>query len=320
VSKTILSAAVAALVLTVAASEGQQPDGPPTKRNAEKEGVQGRVAWLDRQGKLLGAGGEAGFYRTLAVSPDGKRVAAERNDPRTNNKDIWLIRIADGTSTRFTSDAGWDAFPTWSPDGSRIVFTSNRSGQFDLYEKGSDSQAGEQLLFKSAVGKGPTSWSPDGRFLMFYTLGAPTHLQVLRVPRGGTPGENGEPAPFVDVKFSSITGKFSPDGRSVVYTSNESGRNEIAVRRIDPTTGLPAATAPILVTSGGGRTPLWRGDGKEIFYMSPDGMATAVSVDTSGGIAIGSAKPLFKVPAGLLFWDVSPDGTRFFLPVPEPSN
>lgn len=255
------------------------------------------------------------MYRTLAISPDGKRVAVERTDPPTQNKDIWLLDSASGATTRFTSDPGWDAFPTWSPDGRLIVFTSNRGGGvYDLYRKASSGAGNEELLYQSNEGKGPNSWSPDGRFLIYYSLGQPTHLRLLAVDG---PADR-KPAPLVDPQFSSVTGRFSPDGRWIAYTSNESGKNEISVRPFDGATG--SAGKPVIVTSGGGRTPLWRGDGKELFYITADGAATALEVTAGATFQAGVPKPLFKVPAGLLFWDVSPnssgDGTRFLMPVP----
>jgi hypothetical protein len=118
----------------------------------------------------------------------------------------------------------------------------------------------------------------------------------------------------VDPQFTSITGRFSADGRWIAYTSNESGTNEVSVRPFDAGTG--SAGKPVMVTSGGGRTPLWRGDGKEIYYIAQDGTAMAVEVTTSAGFQAGTPKPMFKVPSGVLFWDVSPDGTRFLMPVP----
>ena len=213
--------------------------------------------------------------------------------------------------TRFTSDPGWDAFPTWSPDGRRIIFTSNRNGVYDLYEKLTDGASDERLFYHSDEGKGPTSWSLDGKFLMYYSLGQPTHVRLLTI---AGPADR-QSAPVVDPKFTSITARFSPDGRWILYTSNESGKNEVSVRPFNAATY--AIGEPVLLTRNGGRTPLWGRDGKEIFYLTADGMATAMEVSAGGSFQAGTSKSLFQAPAGVLFWDVSPDGKRFLMPVPN---
>jgi eukaryotic-like serine/threonine-protein kinase len=282
---------------------GQAGKAPP------KGAVEGKLTWFDRQGKVVGTLGDSGMYRTLTISPDGKRVAVERNDPETQNRDIWLVDAVSGATTRFTSDPGWDAFPTWSADGSRIIFTSNRTGVYNLYVKASGGAATEQLLYESMEGKGPTSWSPDGKYLIYYSLGQPTHLRLL--PVLGPPDRR--TAPLVDPRFTSITGRFSPDGRWLAYASNESGANEISVRPFDAATGV--AGNPVVVTHGGGRTPLWRGDGKELFYFDAEGNVTALDVNAGAAFRVGAPKPLFPAPPGVLFWDVAPDGMRFLMPV-----
>jgi Tol biopolymer transport system component len=280
------------------------------ERAAPQGGVQGRLTWFDRQGKVAGTIGDPGLYRTFTISPDGKRVAFERADPETQNRDIWVADIDSGETRRFTSDPAWEAFPTWSADGSRIIFTSNRSGVYDLYQKAANRAGQEELLYQSSEGKGPTSWSPDGKFLIYYSLGQPTHLRLLAV---AGPADR-KATPLVDAQFNSITGRFSPDGRWIAYSSNESGKNEISVRPFDAATGV--AGNPVIVTSGGGRVPLWRGDGKEIFYLTPDGTVTAMEVKAGATFQGGVPKPLFKAPAGVRFWDVAPDGTRFLMPAP----
>ncbi len=282
---------------------------PPAGREGPARGaVEGRLTWFDRQGNRVGTAGEAGVYRTLSVSPDGKRVAAERTEPGTQNRDIWIFYAAGGTGTRLTTDPAWEAFPIWSPDGSRIVFTSNRGGTFDLYQKAANGGGTEELFYKSGEGKGPNSWSPDGKYLLYYSIGQPTHLRLLTV--------NGPPerpaTPVVDIRFSSITGRFSPDGRWILYSSNESGMTEVSLRPFDSTTG--AIGNAVVITSDGGRYPLWREDGKEIYYMNGDGIVTAMELTPGKALGKGSPKPLFKAPSGVLFWDVAPDGQRFLMP------
>ena len=301
--------AVAALVpLSVRA---QAPTAARSERPGPR-GIAGRLTWFDRRGKIVGTVGETGIYRTLALSPDGKRVAVERTDPATQNKDIWVFDVATNTGIRLTSDPAWDAFPIWSPDGARIVFMSNRSGVYDLYEKAASGAGTDKLFYRSTEGKGVTSWSPDGKFLLYYSIGQPTHVRLLAADG---PADR-EAVPLVDPRFASVSARFSPDGRWIAYSSNESGKNEISIRTFESATGT--AGAPVIATKGGGRGPLWRGDGKELFYIAADGTAMAMKFKSTGStFQVGAPKPLFKIPAGLLFWDVSPDGKRFLMPAPE---
>ncbi|HEX5227946.1 MAG TPA: hypothetical protein VFW44_09560 [Bryobacteraceae bacterium] len=303
------------LLLFGAAVALAQPAAVSPERTAARGAIDGRLTWFDRHGNKVGTVGEPGIYRTLTISPDGKRVAAERTDRETQNKDIWIFEVGTNAATRFTSDPGWDAFPTWSPDAKRVVFTSNRGGVYDLYEKAATGSGEEQLFYKSEEGKAGNSWSRDGRFLIYYSIGQPTHLRLLAA---SGPADR-EAVPLVDPKFGSVTGRFSPDGRWIAYTSNESGKNEVSVRPFDPATGR--AGDPVVITSGGGRTPLWSGDGKELFYIAADGMVTGVDVKAGATFGAGAAKPLFPAVAGILFWDVSPDRTgdqtRFLMPAPS---
>jgi WD40 repeat protein len=200
--KTLIASSIAmAATLALYLADAQQPPAQ-TGRPAPKGGVQGRLTWFDRQGKAVGTLGRPGLYRTLTISPDGKQVAVERADPQTQNRDIWLIEVSSGKETRFTSDPGWDAFPLWSPDGKRILFTSNRGGgAYDLYQKSTSGAGSEDLVYKSSEGKGPTSWSPDGRFVLFYSLGQPTHVRLL----AASGAADRAPVPVVDPQFTSIT-------------------------------------------------------------------------------------------------------------------
>lgn len=313
--RKILATSIHSLIaIGLLGSAGAQPAPEPARKAPPRGGVAGRLTWFDRQGRIVGTLGGSGVYRTLAISRDGRRVAVERADPLTQNRDIWLVELGSGVFTRLTTDPAWDAFPTWSPDGSRIVFTSNRGGIYDLYERPSSGAGGAKLLYRNTEGKGVTSWSPDGKFLLYYSLGQPTHVRLLAV---AGPADR-QPVALVDPQFTSITARFSPDGRWIAYTSNETGRNEISVRPFDSTRG--SAGAAVTLTSDGGRTPLWRGDGRELFYFSADGMVTAVEVKPGRAFRVGPPKALFPAPAGVLFWDVSPDGRRFLMPAPPASR
>jgi eukaryotic-like serine/threonine-protein kinase len=298
--------------------------GRTTQPENTQGGVQGQLTWFDREGKVVRAFGDPGLYRTVALSPDGKRVAFDRADPQSPTiRNIWLYDFARGVTTRFTFDSGWDSDPVWSPDGSRIAFGSLRgSGQpFDLYQKTSNLTGEDELLFKSTgESKLPSSWSADARFLLYFKPTFPNHVWLL--PLDGA-GSDHRPIPFSNSQFNEAAARFSPDGRWIAYSSNESGRDEIYVRPFDASAAMGTSPAvPVtgkwMVSKDGGRNPRWSHDGRELFYLSSvGGMMMAVPVSTTGVFHAGVPKALFEVPSEVLFYDVSSDGKRFLMAAPS---
>jgi eukaryotic-like serine/threonine-protein kinase len=301
--------------------------GRTTQPGNTQGGVQGQLTWFDREGKVVGAFGDPGLYRTVALSPDGKRVAFDRADPQGPTiRNIWLYDFARGVTTRFTFDSGWDSDPVWSPDGSRMAFGSLRgSGQrFDLYQKTSNLTGEDELLFKStSESKLPSSWSADGRFLLYFKPNLPAHVWLL--PLGGT-GSDHKPIPFSSSQFNEAAARFCPNGRWIAYSSDESGRDEIYVRPFDASGAVGSSrdvpvTGKWMVSKDGGRNPRWSHDGKELFYLSSaGGMMMTVPVSTTGVFQAGVPKALFKVPPEVLFYDVSSDGKRFLMAAPSAAN
>jgi serine/threonine protein kinase len=283
--------------------------------------VLGQLTWFDREGKVLGRFEEPGSYRALALSPDGKRVVFERTDPKNaGTHNLWLHHFARRVTTRFTFDSSWDTYPVWSPDGRRIAFGSNRDGPWDLYQKASDMAGEVEPLFKSVDHKVPTSWSPDGQFLLYFNPIPPVSVWLLPL---GDRGSDRKPIRVERPGARQMFGRFSPDGRWIAYVSDESGKNEIYVRPFDSSYAVgasPAATTSVtgkwMVSRDGGVSPLWRRDGKELFYLGSDGNAMAVNVNTSGVFRAGVPKALFRTPPGVVFWDVSSNGTRFLMGAP----
>ena len=286
--------------------------------------IQGQLAWFGRDGKSLGSFGEPGIYRSLALSPDGKKVAFERSGTQSPGiYSLWLYDFERGVTTRFTFDSHLDSDPVWSPDGSQIAFGSNKGGTVDLYRKPSNLSGQEEPLFKSKQDKLPTSWSPDGGFLLYSKVDPqPYELWLLPV---GSAGAESKPVLVERAESNQVDGRFSPDGRWVAYFSDESGRNEIYVRPFDISSAVSIsaakaapATGKWMVSRDGGTSPLWRRDGKEMFYLSLDGMAMAVEVNTSGTMfQAGIPKAMFKMPPGVVFWDVSADGKKFLMAAPS---
>ncbi|HEY3176763.1 MAG TPA: hypothetical protein VGK94_13490 [Candidatus Polarisedimenticolia bacterium] len=269
-----------------------------------------QLVWFDRDGKRLAFLGRPGDQASPRISPDGKRVALHVIDPQTGNMDIWAYESSGGIATRLTSHTGIDAGPIWSPDGSRIAFTSIRQGHADLYQKSSSGAGTEENIFRSERIKHPTDWSPDGRFVLFRAADVESKLELRAMPVSG----DGKPTPFVKAGFSVSDGQFSPDGSFVACSSNESGKWEIYVAP------FPGPGGNWKVSSEGGSEPRWRRDGKELFYLAPDGVLMAVTVRQTPTFDADVPKPLFPIrrrepvaTLDLFSYDVSADGQRFLV-------
>src|SRR5262249_48337257 len=156
--------------------------------------------------------------------PDGTRVAVAMG--LAASRDIWILDVVRGTSTRFTFDPARDDFPAWSPDGKNIAFSSNRSGQMDIYIKPADGSGGERLLLKPDEPKQVEQWTKDGRFLLFTSQGVKTNLDMwaLRVTGGA------KPISLLQTQFLEGRARLSPDGRWLAYLSSESGTVDVYVR------------------------------------------------------------------------------------------
>ena len=221
---------------------------------------------------------------------------------------------------RFTFDRAGEVRPVWSPDGSRIVFGSNRTGAAtDLYEKPTDGTGSEKLLVSSALGKYPTNWSSDGRFILYFAVGRDGSTDSWLVPM--TPEGPGQPSIYLDTPFRASWAVFSPDGRWVAYESNESGRDEIYAQSFSPPGTSATPPARWQVSVDGGIYPLWSPSGKEIYYLDPAGAMMAAPVALSGSaLTFGAPARLFPthiygggVDRGLgRHYDVTRDG-RFLI-------
>jgi serine/threonine protein kinase/Tol biopolymer transport system component len=274
-------------------------------------GSQSVLNWFDQHGNPAGALGEPGVYANPAISPDGSRVAVGVGPAAS--RDIWILDVARGTSTRFTFDPARDDYPAWSPDGKYIAFSSNRGGQSDLYIKPADGSGEEKLLLKTDEPKIVERWTRDGRFLLFDSRGPKTAFDIWALP---FPGE-AKPVSLLQTQFSEDSSRVSPDGRWLAYDSDESGTYEIYVRPFTPE--APAGTgAKWLVSKGTGIYPIWRPDGKELFYVTLAGQVMSVDIDAGKGFQADTPKRIFTAPSTGLpaGWDLSPDGKRFLFAAP----
>ncbi|HEV8119517.1 MAG TPA: protein kinase [Candidatus Polarisedimenticolia bacterium] len=269
----------------------------------------GRLVWFDRDGKGLGALGVPADQANPRLSPDGRRVALSITDARSGNADVWSYDIAGGIPTRLTTHPAIDSAPVWSPDGSRLAYTSMQRGHSEVFEMASGG-GGERPLAGSRRTNYPNDWSPDGQEILYRANDPDTNLELWLLPRGG----EGQPVPFLKASYGVSNGQFSPDGRFVAYASNESGRWEIYVAP------FPGPGGNWKVSTEGGSEPAWRRDGKELFYLAADGHLMAAPVRLAPTFDAGDPKPLFLVrrrepvaTIDLFSYDVSRDGQRFLV-------
>ena len=276
--------------------------------------------WFDRAGKQAGTvGGAVASRQSLALSPDGKRLAIEQIDSQNGNGDVWIIDMEHaGTATRLTFDPASDPSPVWSPDGSKIAFANNRNGSNDLHVRASNGTGQDETLFESKESKSPTDWSRDGKFLIFQSQGAVAGFDLWALPLTAT---DKKPILLLRTQYFEAQGQLSPDGRWLAYTSNESGSSQVYVQPFAPGWDKPIS-GKWQISTNAGVQPRWRGDGKELFYLASDRRLMAVDVKaTLQGFDRSTPQALFDsrsvVGNNTAFgYAVSSDGKRFLMPVP----
>ena len=257
----------------------------------------GRPTWFDRSGKSLGSPlVREGDYVDFRLSPDDSRLAVSLVDPKTGYIDIWITDLGRGTTSRFTEGRTVSSQPVWAPDGTRLVYRTNPRSVIEFYQKSALGGGNEQPVLSAEAQRAadlhatnliPTDWSLDGRNIIYSTpeLGSGFDLWMLPM------GVNAKPVKYLGSSADEMHGNFSPNGRLVAYSSNESGRFEVYVET------FPRSDRKVQVSTNGGYEPRWRADGREIYYLSEDRKLTAVAVGDG---------PSFKVPETLFQTAVPP--------------
>ncbi len=245
-----------------------------------------QLAWFDRQGRALGAVTPPGDYSTLCLTENERGVVFEQADPAGGNVDLWHLDFVSRQTTRLTFDAAVDFYPVCGSSGTSgqpVVFSSLRTGPPSLFRLPTATPGSEKPVLVSYVAKIPTDWTNGGRTIVFSVLNARTNWDIATVSADG-----GEPQMIVETPADERGGRVSPDGRWLAYTAREGGgRYEIYVQP------YPSGGAKWQVSRGGGMQPVWRKDGRELYFVSPERNLMAVAVKPGGAdFAFGEAQRL----------------------------
>lgn len=280
-----------------------------------------RLTWYKRDGARLGSIGEPGPNEGMRISPDETQVVLDRTDEQTGKNDVWTLQLSSGIFTRVTFGPGNNIGPEWSPDGRELAFSSDRRvrGLYDVYRKPAGGGNDELLSASDDHSRTPQQWFPDGSILLNSWGGhvAGGHNLFYRLPLSGTrkptllrKGNNEfftDDAPIV-----------SSDGHCAAYYSDQSGQLEVYVA------SFPAFRDERRVSANGAGAPLWRKDGKELFYITRDGKFMAVDVKCGARLVTGVPKVLFQVPFPVdvrtIVYCVTENGQKFIFGEPVDSN
>jgi Tol biopolymer transport system component len=287
-----------------------------------------QLRWFDRSGKQLGTVGEVGFQNGPTLSPDGRKLLIGRVASFGSYCDLWVYDLARGVGTRITLDNNDHAGGIWSRDGTRILFTSLEPHSI-VYGVDSSGAGTKKLILDTGVDIWPTDLSPDGRFLLYGQGYGPEEARS----RLWIYPMSGESAPFrlLADEAQQNSGRFSPDGLRVTYSSNESGKEEVYVVSFQPPSRSTVSRGAEIngkwqISSFGGHRPRWSHEGSELFYIADDNTLMSVPVVSRGSrFEVGAARPLFRPNLATATpntaanaYDVSPDGSRFILNIGAP--
>lgn len=270
-----------------------------------------QMTWFSRTGQKLSVVGQPDVYATPALSPDGSKLAVAVGVLTKHN--IWIYDLKRGTGSRLTIDTADDLNPVWSADGKQILFSSNRAGQYDIYQQAADGLgSADPVLQAKSQARYLNDLTTDGRYAIFDNGGASNETALWALPLFG----DHKPIPFVGGGLYASSAQFSPNGRYVAYRSSETGRNEIYIQT------FPQQTGKWQISASGGTEPMWRRDGKELYFLSPDQKLMAVDVKTEAGtFEAGIPKELFQAQSiPPWYWKniyvPSGDGQRFLMLAP----
>jgi Tol biopolymer transport system component len=283
-----------------------------------------QLVWVDRAGHQLATIGPANInVKSARLSPDGKRLATAIYDIERGEQDLWIFDVNTNSGRRLTADPAIRDAPVWSPDSRTLAFLHQADGSAPkVHVRGSEAKDPEETM-PAADFQMPADWSPDGRFIAYVNTGFPRlandiqgDVWVFDLAR------DRKPVPLLNTRFHEANPVFSPDGKWLAFTSNESGRPEVYIQAFHTSESPGVVGERYLVSRDGAQALRWRRDGRELFYLGFDGRVQAVPVKLSPKREFGPATPLFTISTearaaihSVVGFDVSADGQRFVIPI-----
>jgi Tol biopolymer transport system component len=262
-----------------------------------------RLAWLDRDGRETGTLLDPDLYGDLKLSPDGRRLAVSIDDPRTGSSDLWIVDLERAVPSRLTSSPRSEMVPRWSPDGQSLAFATDWQGPPNVYLQDLASGPPRVLVPFDRRQQYPWAWTPDAR-LVYSNRDEASRNDLWITDREGAKRER-----LLATEFAETEAALSPDGRLLAFASDVTGAREIYLQ------SFPGGEGRVRVSTGGGASPRFRGDGRELFYVTPSGELMAASLARgASALAAAGPRPLFRFDAAAFRdYDVTPDGQRFLL-------
>jgi Tol biopolymer transport system component len=270
------------------------------------------LTWIDHAGVRTGQVGGPGAYAGIDLTANGKKVAVHVHETNGGG-DSWFFDSDQGRMQRLTFDSTQNnSSPVWSSDGTRFAYASKRGSKWGIYVKLADNTAKEELITESDTLKSPMSWTPDGKTIVYWTVGQQTGGDIWYVPVGDK-----KPVAFLQTTANERHPQLSPDGKWLAYESNETGRPEIYIKP------FPEGPGRWQISTDGGSVPRWRGDSRELYFLSPPNMISVEIIVSGTSIVARAPKTMFALtsnpgptilPSDYMFYAVSPDGKRFLIP------
>src|SRR5688572_19892100 len=270
----------------------------------------GSLVWIDRAGESPAEiPASAAAFRQVSLAPDGRTAAVERRDAQGVSS-VWTIDLEAGATVRVPAEY-WSGYPVWSRDGSMLAYSIAADSPPNIVVRGNQGRGAERRLTKSAVIQYPAGFTPDARTLLYRAFSSDTGWDLFTVAVDGS----SPPQRLLQTPANENEMSLSPDGRFIAYTSDESGRTEVYISR------FPEMSGRVALSAGGGQRPLWRADGRELYFVGPGNRLMAAGVTMTGPTpAVAPASSLFEVPLFGGLYAPSADGRRFLIAMPAPST